>query len=113
MGTLPWEGPAWCPGVTRGGLPCCRRELRGVGWCLAHYPDELDDLVYELTGARRCQVREGCRNPAKKGTLPPMCKCHGANLGSKQRQQAAVRLAEQRIAARMAEILASHRAGRA
>ena len=40
------------------------------------------------------------------GTLPPSCKNHGANIGSVRYRQAAMRVIEQRIAARHAEILA-------
>lgn len=111
----PWEGSAWCAGVTRGGLPCGNREIEGLGWCLHHVPDELLDEAEEIRGARRCTHRSGCRGYAKEGTVPPRCKTHGANLGSKQSMQAAARVVEGRIAARLAEIMwlaAARRAGR-
>ena len=60
----------------------------------------------EIRGARRCRHRSGCLQYAVAGTWPPMCKNHGANLGSVQSRQAAVRVIEERIAVRFAEILA-------
>ena len=41
------------------------------------------------------------------GTLPPSCKNHGANIGSVRYRQAAMRVTDQRIAARYAAIPAS------
>jgi hypothetical protein len=41
-----------------------------------------------------------------------MCKVHGANLGSVQYRQAAMRVVEERIAVRLAEIMAGWPPGR-
>ena len=101
----PWEGPAYCAGTTRAGLPCTQKEIRTVGWCLAHVPDELLELAEEIRGAQRCRVRDGCRQYAVEGTLPPMCKVHGANIGSVQYRQAAMRVIERQVAVRIAETL--------
>ena len=101
----PWEGPGWCAGSTRGGLACSNREIRTMGWCLHHVPDELLDLAERIRGARRCTHRSGCRQYAVEGTRPALCKVHGANIGSVQYRQAAIRVVEQRIAARMAGII--------
>ena len=105
----PWEGTGFCAGTTRGGLPCTQMEIRTLGWCLAHVPDELLELAEEIRGAQRCRIRPGCRQYAVEGTLPPMCKNHGANIGSVQYRQAAMRVVEQRIAVAFAEALAMMR----
>jgi hypothetical protein len=105
----PWEGPGFCAGVTRYGLSCRNHEIRTVGWCLHHVPDELLELAEEIRGAQRCRVREGCRANAVEGTLPPMCKCHGANRGSVAYRQAIIRVIERKAAWRLAEILAEVR----
>jgi hypothetical protein len=100
-----WEGPDLCAGITRSGLPCLVREIGDLGFCLAHVPDELLELAEEIRGAQRCRVRDGCRQYAVEGTRPPMCKNHGANIGSVQYRQAAMRVVERKIAWRFAEIL--------
>jgi hypothetical protein len=105
----PWESSAWCAGTTRGGLSCSNREIRGVGWCLHHVPDELLELAEQIRGCRRCAYRSKCRQYAVESTRPPMCKNHGANIGSVQYRQAAVRVVEQRIAVAFAETLAMMR----
>jgi hypothetical protein len=108
----PWEGVGYCAGVTRSGLPCSNREIRGTGWCLHHVPDELLELAEEIRGARRCRYRSGCRQYAVEGTLPPRCKCHGANIGSVMYRQAAMRIIEEQIAIRYTEIMATARCQR-
>lgn len=102
----PWEGPRFCAGTTRMGTACCTREIGDLGWCLAHVPDDLLDAAEELRGARRCRTRDGCRQYAVAGTLPA-CKCHGANIGSVQYRQAAMRVVEQRIGLAFERIIAA------
>lgn len=101
----PWEGPRWCAGSTRVGLPCSNRELGDLGWCLHHVPDDLLEMAEQIRDARRCRIRNGCRQYAVEGTKPPACKNHGANIGSVRYRQATMRVIEDQIAARYAEIL--------
>jgi len=101
----PWEGPGWCAGITRAGTRCRNREIDGLGYCLQHMPDDLLDEAEWLRGAQRCRVRPGCRQFAVEGTLPAACKNHGANIGSMQYRQAAVRVVEQQVAVAFAETL--------
>jgi hypothetical protein len=103
----PWEGPRLCAGTTRFGMPCCTREIGDLGWCLAHVPDDLLAAAEVIRGARRCRHDGGCRQYAVAGTLPPACKCHGANIGSVRYRQAAMRLVEQRIALAFERIVAA------
>jgi len=102
-----WEGPNPCIGTTRAGMQCRNQEIDGLEYCLQHMPDDLLEEAEWLRGAWRCRVRDGCRQYAVTGTLPPMCMNHGANLGSVQRRQAAIRVIEQQVAERYAEILAA------
>ncbi len=104
----PWEGQLFCIEITGSGRRCTQREIEGLEYCFRHIPDDLLDEAEEITGWRRCRTREGCRNVAKRGTVPPACKDHGANPGSYQANQAANRVAEGRIADRLVVILADH-----
>lgn len=101
-----------------GRLPCCwpagcgNKEIEGLEYCLHHVPDDLLDEAEDITGIRRCRHEFGdpgaCRYYAKAGTVPPMCKVHGANRGSYQAKTAAGRVAEGKVMDRLAVIMSEN-----
>jgi hypothetical protein len=106
----PWEGSQLCRGRNHAtGQPCSNFEILGLEYCLHHVPPEMLDEAEEITGFRRCRtvMADGatCGFYAVKGTDPPACKNHGANIGSVTSREASRRVAEQRAIERMEEIL--------
>jgi hypothetical protein len=106
----PWDGVVPCAGTTRAGQPCRIPEIDGLDYCLQHMPDELLEEAETITDFYRCHHESGCRSYAVAGTVPPRCKCHGANRGSVMWKQAMMRLAERRYALTYAKFLAGRRA---
>jgi len=114
----PGSGPLICQGVNTGtgkgnrGQPCSHHEIDGLGYCFNHMPDGLLDEAEAITGARRCRKRFGdpdaCHQFAVKGTDPPACKNHGANIGSNQRKGAAITVVNGRVTDRMVAIMGDH-----
>jgi hypothetical protein len=104
----PWQGPNRCGAPTGDGGPCTQFEIDGLDACFRHVPDELLAEAEEVTGWRRCRQGNGCTQVAKRGTEPPACKTHGANLGSLTSQCAAERVVEGKYADRLVLILAEH-----
>jgi|SRR6516162_2521028 hypothetical protein len=101
---VPGEGILMC------GWPdgCGNHEIDGLGFCLHHVPDENLEEAEEITGIRRCRNSSGCRQYAVKGTSPPACKTHGANLGSGMSRGAARSVVEGRVMDRMVQIMSEH-----
>jgi hypothetical protein len=113
----PSSGPLICQGISTSpahspGQPCTHHEIDGLGYCFAHMPDDLLDEAEQITGYKRCRKLFGepgaCHQFAVKGTIPPMCKNHGANEGSNVRKGAAANIVDGRVIDRMAEIMSDH-----
>jgi hypothetical protein len=104
----PWQGPNECGAPLNDGRSCTQLEIDGLDACFRHVPDELLAEAEEITGWRRCRDSSGCNQVAKRGTEPPQCKNHGANLGSLTSQHAAERVIEGKYADRLVLILAEH-----
>jgi hypothetical protein len=106
------EGPLLCGSRARTGGPCGNHEVDGLGACVLHVPDGLLEEAEQVTGYHRCRLRFGqpdaCRIRAVKGTDPPRCKDHGANLGQPRSRQASTAVVEGRVTDRMIEIMAAH-----
>lgn len=96
LGKAPWEGPNYCGGFTKAGMPCSSFEIDGLEFCFQHVPDELLEESEQLTGMRRCRQGPDCRYLAVSGTEPPACINHGANDGSVTAREAARREVERR-----------------
>lgn len=112
MAHYPGEGTIPCSGTRRDGAACGNMEIEGLEFCLHHVPDDMLEEAEEITGMRRCRHRfaetDACRYTAVTATEPPMCKVHGANLGSHQSKLAAGRVVEGRVAERVGAIMAEH-----
>lgn len=110
--TPPGFGTALCIGRRKDGQKCGNVEVEGLEYCLHHMPDELLDEAETLTGFRRCRqdfgTPDACHYYAVAGTDPPMCKNHGANVGSHQSGLAALRVINGGAEARAAVIIAEH-----
>ena len=113
----PWDGPLQCQGTSTSpshspGQRCTHREIDGLGFCFAHMPDDLLEEAEALTCYRRCRKLFGepdaCHQFAVKGTDPPMCKNHGANVGSNYSKGAAASVVDGRVVDRMTEIMTDH-----
>jgi hypothetical protein len=104
----PWQGPNRCGQPLPDGSTCSQWEIDGLDACFRHVPDELLAEAEELTGWRRCRQGDGCTQVAKRGTEPPACKNHGANLGSLTSQHAAERVVQGNVADQLVLILAEH-----
>lgn len=108
---FPWEGMSLCSGLSRAtNQPCGKWEIEGMGYCLHHVPADMLDEAEEVTGMRLCRhgpADEGgiCRYLAVEGTKPPMCKVHGANQGSYQRNLAEERVIEGEVIEHLERIL--------
>lgn len=109
---MPGLGDSYCIHVTGTGRQCTKREVLGLEYCLRHMPDDLLDEAEEITGQYRCRWHfsqpDACHQMAKAGTVPPMCKNHGANAGSYHAGLAAERVVEGKYADRLVLILAEH-----
>jgi hypothetical protein len=108
----PWDGSAYCRWTeTASGHRCGNREIDGLEYCLHHVPDDLLEEAEEVTGMMRCRHGFGepdaCRQIAVRNTVPPRCKNHGANQGSKSYQEAARRDVEDAVTDRLAGIMAA------
>jgi len=104
----PGEGPnlcAWPAG-------CRIHEIDGLEFCLQHVPDDLLEEAEDVSGHQRCRRHFGqddaCRQVAVKGTSPPACKNHGANLGSVKSKQASMNVVQGRVSDRLTEIMGEH-----
>lgn len=108
----PGLGSAFCIRVSPEGRKCTKREVEGLEFCLRHMPDDRLEEAEEVTGWKRCRNGYGqpdaCHSAAVTGTIPPMCKNHGANHGSYQAGLAAERVVEGKYADRLVVILAEH-----
>jgi hypothetical protein len=80
----------------------------GLEYCIRHMPDELLEEAEMLTGTIRCREQFGapdaCHALAVEGTDPPKCTQHRANWPL-ARQGTANRAVEDRLNARLAEIM--------
>jgi hypothetical protein len=101
----PWEGKSLCEGTNNSGEPCSNKEIDGLGFCFWHVPGDMLEEAEEITGFRRCRHASGCRELAVKGTDPPACKGHGANLGSNTSKAAAKNVIEEQALRRLEEIM--------
>lgn len=108
----PGFGTALCVGRRKDGQKCGNVEVEGLEYCLHHMPDELLEEAETLTGFRRCRqdfgTPDACHYYAVTGTNPPMCKNHGANVGSYQSGMAALRVINGGAEQRATEIIAEH-----
>lgn len=112
ISNFPGMGTEPCQGTSRSGRPCSSREIEGMDFCLHHVPDEALDEAEEITGVRRCRFGFGepaaCRFFAVKGTDPPRCKTHGAQVGSVQSKHASSNVVRMRVGERVQQVLAEH-----
>jgi len=106
------EGPGLCSARTNQDTICTHHEVEGMEFCVWHMPEDRLEEAEEITGWQRCRRGFGtpgaCRSAAVAGTVPPACKNHGANRGSKSAKHAADRIVEGRIADNLVIILAEH-----
>lgn len=104
-----WQGPLNCKGSTADGTACSQREIEGLEYCLHHVPDEDLDEAEEITGFRRCRHDFGqdgaCHQYAVTGTEPPLCKNHGAQIGSTRRGFAEQRKIDDQVIQRLEQIM--------
>jgi hypothetical protein len=110
-----WEGSTLCTGTSAGTRqPCANFEVEGLDFCMHHMPIELLAEAEEITGIIRCRkpvdssteaAGDICAMFAVKGTDPPRCKVHGANLGSAMSKRAAASVIEGEVQDKFAEIM--------
>jgi hypothetical protein len=112
MAHFPGEGTVLCAGIGNHGLPCSNMEIEGLEYCLHHVPDDLLDEAEMITGMRRCRQRFGepdaCRQFAVDATSPPLCKNHGAQIGSERSAKAASSVVQLHVASVEQEKVVDH-----
>jgi hypothetical protein len=87
---------------------CGNAGIDGLEYCVFHVPDEYLEEAEEIAGVHRCRHNFGqddcCRRQAITGAN--VCDQHGANKGSLTRTVAGQRVINDKMSARLAEIMA-------